>query len=185
MFHQLTRAARIIFAFEFLINGLNGWWKVLPYPTVFDPPLPTTPAFVQAMIDTGYMFGSLKAIEVAGGLLLLANRWVPLVLVVCFPVTVGAWSIDYFLIDHSLRAQVMGWSVLLLNTYLLLAYMRYYTPLFVARSSPTDDVAAGPPPPFFDGSRSIVLCAFGGIAVVVGLWASGWLAMMAIQQLAR
>lgn len=183
MFAQLTRVARMIFAFEFLINGLNGWWKVLPYPTVFDPPVSTTPPFVQAMLDTGYLFGALKAVEVLGGLMLLTNRWVPLALVLCFPITIGAWSIDFFLLQQSLRAQVMGWSVLLLNTYLLFAYLHYYLPMLVSRSCPIGHVASDMTSPAPTGARSPVLAAFGVIAVAVGLWASAWLVLMAARQL--
>ncbi|NJN50486.1 MAG: hypothetical protein HC809_00470 [Gammaproteobacteria bacterium] len=183
MITNVTRIARWIFAFEFLINGLNGWWRILPYPTVFDPPLSTTPPFVQAMLDTGYLFGAMKAVEVLGGLMLFANRFVPLTLVLCFPVTVGAWSIDFFLLQESLRAQVMGWSVLLLNTYLLFAYLRYYAPMLVSRSNPIEPAASEVPPPIVIGPNSAALVAFGFIAVAVGLWASGWLVLMAARQL--
>jgi len=180
---HLARVARLILAFEFLINGLNGWWKVLPYPTVFDPAVPTTPPFVQAMLDTGYMFGALKVVEVLGGLMLFANRWVPLALVLCFPVTVGAWSIDFFLLQRNLRAQVMGWSVLLLNTYLLFAYLRYYAPMLVSRSSPIAHASSDIPSAMVSGARSLVLAALGVIAVAVGLWACGWLLLMSARQL--
>jgi hypothetical protein len=182
MLAHLTRIARLIFAFQFLINGLNGWWKILPYPTVFDAPVPTTPPFVQAMIDTGYLYGALKAVEVLGGLMLFANRWVPLALVLCYPVSVGAWSIDFFLLPMSLRAQVMGWSALLLNTYLLFAYFHYYAPMLVARSSPTGRVDSDMPSPGIIGARSPVLTAFGVIAVASGLWASSWLILMAAER---
>jgi len=183
MFTSVTRIARLIFAFVFLINGLNGWWKVLPYPTVFDSPVSTTPPFVQAMLDTGYLFAALKAIEVLGGLMLFANRWVPLALVVCFPVAVGAWSIDFFLLQHSVRAQVMGWTVLLLNTYLLFAYLPYYTSMLVSRSSPSELAASDRSSPGVTAAKSAVLAAFGVIAVAMGLWASGWLVHLAAQQL--
>ncbi len=183
MFANITLIARLTFAFIFLINGLNGWWKVLPYPTIFDPPMSTTPPFVQAMLDTGYLFEALKAVEVLGGLMLFANRWVPLALIVCFPVTVGAWSIDFFLLQQSLRAQVMGWSVLLLNAYLLFAYLPYYKPMLVSRSSPIEPAASDRSSRPVTATKSAVLAAFGFIAVAIGLWAAGWLVHMAARQL--
>src|SRR5262245_44713279 len=136
MLARLTQAARLLLAFEYVLNGLNWWWKVLPYPSAADPPLPQTPAFVQAMIDTGFMFSGTKAVEVVTGLMLLANLWVPLALVVAFPVTVGIWSVDFFLISSSLRAQLLGWSVLTLNSYLLFAYIGHFRPMLVARATP-------------------------------------------------
>src|SRR5262245_20755224 len=136
MLARLTQAARLLLAFEYILNGLNWWWKVLPFPSAADPPLTQTPAFVQAMIDTGFMFSGTKAVEVVTGLMLLANRWVPLALVVAFPVTVGIWSVDFFLISSRLLAQLLGWSVLMLNSYLLFANIRYFGPMLAARATP-------------------------------------------------
>ena len=138
MLAWLVRATRLLLGFQFLINGISWWWKILPYPSIWDhSALSYTPPFVQAMIDTGYMFDLIKGIEIVTGLALLANRWVPLALVVMFPVTVAAWSVDFFLISGSLRAQVMGWSALAANAFLLLAYFDYFAPMLVASSKPS------------------------------------------------
>jgi len=189
MVARLARMARWLLAFEYILNGLNWWWKVLPYPSLSDPPLRQTPAFVQAMIDTGFMFDGTKAVEVVTGLMLLADRWVPLALVVAFPVTVGIWSVDLFLIGTSVRAQVLGWSVLLLNGYLLLAYIRYFAPMLAARATPwgqpeaagrSPRTAAGPP-----GWCDRAMTAFGVVSVAVGAAASAWLVVMLAQGLLR
>jgi len=188
MIARLTQMARLLLAFEYILNGLNWWWKVLPFPSVSDPPLSQTPPFVQAMIDTGFMFSGTKAVEVVTGLLLLANRWVPLALVVAFPVTVGIWSVDFFLISTSLRAQVLGWSVLMLNTYLLFAYISYFLPMLVARATPwtaeIDDASAqsGAGGPL---RRNQALMVLGFVAVVLGGVTCGWLVVMVAQQFAR
>jgi len=188
MLARLTQVARLLLAFEYILNGLNWWWKVLPYPSMSDPPLGQTPPFVQAMIDTGFMFQGTKAVEVVTGLMLLANLWVPLAVVVAFPVTVGIWSVDFFLISKSLRAQLLGWSVLTLNAYLLFAYIRYFVPMLVARATPW--VAQ------VDGARTMssvagsswpkgVLMILGIVAVALGGITSGWLIVMVVQQFAR
>ena len=188
MLARLTQVARLLLGFVYILNGLNWWWKVLPFPSVMDPPLSQTPPFVQAMIDTGYMFDFTKVVEVATGLMLLANRWVPLALVVAFPVTVGLWSVDFFLISRSLRAQVLGWSALSLNSYLLFAYLRHFAPMLVARATawpseadrgPATSGAGGP------AGRKRALIVFGLVAVALGAIASGWLIVMAVQQVTR
>jgi uncharacterized membrane protein YphA (DoxX/SURF4 family) len=132
----LAIMVRVLFGINFLLNGLNWWWKILPYPTVGDPPSPGSPEFVQAMIDTGFLFDGIKVVEVIAGVALLMNRFVPLALVVAFPVTVAAWAVDIGLLGHSLRAQVMGWAILLMNSFLMLAYFDAYRPLFRPTAEP-------------------------------------------------
>jgi len=183
MLARLTQIARLLLAFEYILNGLNWWWKILPFPSVSDPPLTRTPPFVQAMIDTGFMFAGTKAVEVVTGAMLLANRWVPLALVVAFPVTVGIWSVDFFLISHSLRAQLLGWSVLMLNTYLLFAYIRYFLPMLVARASPLGPQVGSQSGALVGWEQAITV--LGILAVALGGVTSGWLIVMVAQQLAR
>jgi len=136
MVEKLANFSRLLLGFSYLINGVNWWWKILPYPSVLDPALASTPHFVQAMIDTGFLFDAIKVVEVTTGIMFLANRFVPLALVVAFPVTVGIWAVDIGLLGMSLRAEVMGWSVLLLNAFLLFAYLESYKGLFAGRVVP-------------------------------------------------
>ena len=133
MFERLVHAVRILFAANFLLNGINWWWKILPYPSLGDPP--GGPPFVQAMIDTGFLFDGIKLVEVGTGLAILCNRYVPLALAVAFPVTVAAWAVDIGLLGHSIRAQVMGWAVLAMNGFLMLAYFPAYKSM-LERSAP-------------------------------------------------
>lgn len=187
MLVRLSRLARLLFAFIFIINGLNWWWKILPYPSVTDQPLPQTPPFVQAMIDTGFMFAGTKVIEVVTGLSLLLNRWVPLALVVAFPVTVGIWAVDFLLIATSPRAQILGWSVLILNIFLLFSYLRYFRSMLISRAVPwTADVDR--PGSLSDLGRNWsrpLLTALGVLSVVLGLAATVWLIVMLVQQFPR
>lgn len=135
------------------------------------------------MIDTGFMFGGTKAVEVLAGVMLLANLWVPLVLVIAFPVTVGIWSVDLFLISSSIRAQILGWSVLLLNTFLLLAYLRHFSPMLVARGNPfgREGLAGRDRAWPTSAWASRALAALGSISVALGVLANGWLILMVIR----
>jgi hypothetical protein len=65
---------------------------------------------VQAVLDTGFMFDFVRTIEVAAGAGLLLSCWTPFLLVFVFPLSLGIWAVDVFLIASSLRAGVMGWA---------------------------------------------------------------------------
>lgn len=134
MYDRLVHAVRVLFGINFLLNGINWWWKILPYPTIGDPP--GGPPFVQAMIDTGFLFDGIKLVEVVTGVAILVNRYVPLALAVAFPVTVAAWAVDIGLLGQSVRAQVMGWSVLTMNAFLMLAYFPAYRSMFARIATP-------------------------------------------------
>ena len=136
MIKKLAVISRYLLGFDFLINGVNWWWKILPYPALHDPPDAHTPHFVQSMIETGFLFDAIKGVEVMAGLALLTNRFVPLALVVAFPVTVAAWAVDVGLLTGSLRAQVMGWSLLAMNVFLMVAYADCYRALLRAHATP-------------------------------------------------
>jgi hypothetical protein len=136
MVEKRANVPRLLLGFSFLINGVNWWWKILPYPSVLDLPLASTPHFVQAMIDTGFLFDAIKVVEVITGIMFLANPFVPLALVIAFPVAVAIWAVDIGLLGMNLRAEVMGWSVLLLNAFLLFAYLESYKGLFAGRVMP-------------------------------------------------
>jgi hypothetical protein len=118
--------------------------------------------------------------------MLLANLWVPLALVVAFPVTVGIWSVDFFLISTSLRAQLLGWSVLTLNSYLLFAYLPYFRPMLVARATPWG--AEGDPERTSVGGAlgwKGALVILGMVAVALGGITGVWLIVMVVKQFAR
>lgn len=134
VFERLVHAVRVLFGVNFLLNGINWWWKILPYPSIGDPP--GGPPFVQAMIDTGFLFDGIKVVEVVTGLAILANRYVPLALAVALPVTVAAWAVDIGLLGQSLRAQIMGWAVLTMNGFLMLAYFSSYRSMLESKATP-------------------------------------------------
>src|SRR3954471_15162202 len=75
----LTATGRILFGLMFFISGLNGFLNFLPQPTT---PIPERAmAFAGALMATGYMMPLIFGTQLVVGLLLLANRFVPLALV--------------------------------------------------------------------------------------------------------
>jgi uncharacterized membrane protein YphA (DoxX/SURF4 family) len=72
---------RVLLGLVFVVFGLNGFLRFMPDPSVPDK----AGAFLGALAATGYMFPLVKGVEVLGGTLLLANRFVPLALVLLAP----------------------------------------------------------------------------------------------------
>ena len=71
-------AIRYLLGVQYLLSGLNWWIKMLPFPNIWDPPAPMKHAVANAMIDSGWMYHLAKIIEVATGLALVTNQFVPL-----------------------------------------------------------------------------------------------------------
>jgi putative oxidoreductase len=77
--------ARILLGLLFLVFGLNGFLMFLPMG-----PMPTGLAgqFVTALLQSHYVL-VVSALQVAGGALLLVNRYVPLGLTILGPIIVN------------------------------------------------------------------------------------------------
>ena len=149
-------AVRWLLGIQCLLSGINWWFKILPFPNLFDPPgMPVKSPIVGVMIQSSWMFTAAKGIEVLLGLSLLFNRYVPVMLVVSFPVifmtfildaligpTVMAWLQGAAPIQHVLAklldATFFGGAVIVMQGYLMLAYFDAYRPMFQARARPID-----------------------------------------------
>jgi putative oxidoreductase len=66
-----VKTSRILLGLIFLIFGLNGFYIFIPVPE-FHP-------FMEILVESGYIY-LIKTVEVIAGLMLLANRFVPLAL---------------------------------------------------------------------------------------------------------
>lgn len=80
--------ARVLLGLVFFTFGLDGFLHFVPQPDPSTLP-PAGVAFGGALMATGYMFPLIKGTEVLVGALLLANRFVPLALVLLAPVLVN------------------------------------------------------------------------------------------------
>src|SRR5207244_11694286 len=89
----VTLIARILLGLIFVVFGLNGFLNFLSMG-----PMPTGLAgqFVGALVLSHY-FWVVAALQIAGGALLLANRFVPLALVLLGPVIVNIICYHVFL----------------------------------------------------------------------------------------
>lgn len=81
---QLSTILRTLLGLAFVTFGLNYFLGFIPQPA---PPAEVI-AFMVPFIGAKYM-GLIKGIEIAAGLLLIGNRFVPLALALLAPILVG------------------------------------------------------------------------------------------------
>ena len=123
----LPSIARVVLGLVFFVFGLNGFLHFLPQPPMSGPPAD----FAGALFATGYMFPLIKGTEVAAGLLLIANRYVPLALAVLAPVLVNIIAFHAFLAPAGL---VLPLVLLGLELYLARSYRDAFAPMLRART---------------------------------------------------
>ncbi len=123
-------ASRIILALIYFVFGLNFFLHFLP-----TPPQDAGPAqsFTTGLFQSGYFFPFLKGAEVLLGGLLLIGAFVPLVLVVLFPISLNILLFHTFLTDNA----IMSIIIVALHLYVAWCYRDYYRPLFERKSSVT------------------------------------------------
>jgi len=82
-------------------------------------------------MQTGYMFPLIKGTEAVAGALLLANRFVPLTLVILAPVIVNIFAFHAFLApaELGLAAALVG-----IELYLAWTHRRAFAPLLASQS---------------------------------------------------
>ena len=118
--------ARVLLGLIFFLFGLNAFVRFLPIPAYHG----TAEAFLHLLIVTRYIF-IVKAIEVTGGAMLLARRFVPLALTLLGPVVINIF-IFHLLMDRSLL--LVAIVVLILWAFLLWAHRKVFLPLLVTHA---------------------------------------------------
>lgn len=132
---KIPTAARILLGLIFTVFGLNGFLNFLPMP-----PMPEgAGALLGAFVGSGYLMALVKATEVAVGLLLLSNRFVPLALTVIAPVIVNIVLFHAFLAPAGMLVPLV---VLALELVLAWSYRDAFRPLLRAKHEPTIGEAA-------------------------------------------
>src|SRR5260370_28935869 len=112
--------ARFLLGLVFFVFGLNGFLHFIPMQ-----PLPpgTTGQFVGALLASHY-FLVVSAFQLAGGVLLLVNRYVPLALVLLGPVVV---NILFFHLLMDRRGLPLALVVAVLWAILFLRHRQHFS----------------------------------------------------------
>jgi putative oxidoreductase len=115
----MISASRIVLGLIFVTFGLNGFYPLIAVPE-FHP-------FMAILVTSGYVY-VIKMVEVAGGTLLLLNRFVPLALILLGP------DIANILVYHALL-DPRNWPIAVVNLalflMLVLGYREYFASVLV------------------------------------------------------
>jgi putative oxidoreductase len=119
--------ARILLGLVFVVFGLNGFLNFIKGPL----PSGVAGQFLGALMQSHFVL-VVSAVELAGGALLLANRYVPLGLVLLGPVIVNIFFYHLFM-DRS--GLIIAIVVIILWALIALRHRQYFSGLFVQRAS--------------------------------------------------
>ena len=123
----VTLIARLLLGLIFVVLGLNGFLNFLSMG-----PMPTGLAgqFVGALVLSHY-FWVVAALQLAGGALLLVNRFVPLALVLLGPVIVNIILYHAFLNPTGAPLAIV---VVILWLIVFYGHRQYFSGIFVQRT---------------------------------------------------
>lgn len=127
--HFMPHVARVLMGLMFFVFGLNGFLMFIPAPETM-PPGPM--AFLAGMMASGYMMQLVAGTQLVVGILLLANRYVPLALALIAPVIVNIILYHVFL---DLPTIAPGILVFVLEVYLAWSYRHAFRPMLQAKTA--------------------------------------------------
>lgn len=125
---------RLLFAAWMIPAGLNHFLPLFPQPMGSQP---LSMELIVALLDSR-LFDLVKAVELMAGIGLLFGFYTPLALLICVPISFGVFYWDAPLEGWGSVAAIYGYSILLCNVLLLLAYNKYYRPMCTLRAEVTE-----------------------------------------------
>lgn len=120
---------RMAFGVHALVSGVNYFYPFLPLPVGTSPIGP----FIGEMIATG-MYDGIKIIEILVGICLILNRFVPLALILEFPISYSIFHLSVF-VDGGDRQMFTGPRELFYNGFLMVVYAGYYVQMLKMNAS--------------------------------------------------
>ncbi len=121
--------ARLLLGLMFSVFGLNGFLHFIPQPP---PPSPVAMQYMTVMSISHY-FVPVFLLQLVAGVLLLANRFVPLALALLAPVIVNILMYHGTMDPKGIGA---GLFALLLWLVVFFSVRSYFRGLFVAKTTP-------------------------------------------------
>jgi|SRR5690606_2314108 len=124
-------AARTVLGLVFVVFGLNYFVPFLPAPGL---PPGRALTFLGGLEAAGYLFPMVKAIEVGAGVAMLANRFVPLALLLLAPIIVNIAAFNFLLAP----AYALPGLLVALELYLAWSHRQIFAPMLRAQVASPD-----------------------------------------------
>jgi uncharacterized membrane protein YphA (DoxX/SURF4 family) len=129
-------AARLFLGTVFTVFGFNFFFHFLPMPP--PPPGNAVGTFFAGVMATGYLMQLVHAVEIGAGILLLANRFVPLALTLLAPIIVNIVGFHLFVAHSGLAIPAV---VLVAELFLAWTHRAAFAPMLQARPVRTAQLA--------------------------------------------
>jgi uncharacterized membrane protein YphA (DoxX/SURF4 family) len=113
---------RLLLGVMMVVFGLNKFLNFMPAFELAEP----AQNFFGALVDSGYIMTIVAIVEIVTGVLLLANKFVPLALVVLFPIMLNAFLFHLFLDIKGIPGALVAVAM---NVFLFFAYKSKYDEL--------------------------------------------------------
>ncbi len=121
-----TRILRLILGLGLIIFGLT---KFISFGFLPEPYFPEEASrFLESLSNTGYVLKAVGVFELAIGILLIFNKWIPFALLLLAPITLNIFLFHVFLDTPGL---IRALIVIFLNAILIYKYWKSYRPLFI------------------------------------------------------
>jgi putative oxidoreductase len=111
--------SRVIYGIFLLTFGLNGFFSFFPLPEMTEE----AGTFMGSLVQTGYILPIVGALQVVVGLLLIVNKFTPLILIVIFPIMLNAFLLHLFLDPAGIAGSLVA---IILNVFLFIANKESY-----------------------------------------------------------
>jgi len=126
---RIPAIARTLLGLAFVVFGLNYFLHFLPQPT-----MPADAMAFAGALTAGKIMSITKPIEIAAGLALLGNRFVPLALTLLAPIEIGILTFHVVFEPSGLPVIVI---LIALTIYLAWSYRSAFAPMLRPRVEPT------------------------------------------------
>ena len=113
---------RILLGLMLIVFGLNKFLQFMPMPPMSE----AAGEFMGALGKSGYIMPIVAIVEILAGILLLLNKYVPLALVILFPVLLNAFLFHLFLDLPGIGGAAVA---ITMNTFLFFANKASYNEL--------------------------------------------------------
>jgi len=122
-------AAQFFFGGWFVAHGLNQWLEFFPRPKGSSP---IARELIMALNASG-LFSLVKIMEVIGGVLFLANRFVPLAVILSFPVALSIAHLN-LISNPDITSKIVGVVIMGLLGLIAIGHLDKFLPMLAFNS---------------------------------------------------